>query len=161
MTAADQPAGYRVKGWHVLAGVVGFFSVVVAVDAAFMVQAIRTYPGEVSVTPYEDGLAYNKKIARLEAQAQLGWTAAAEAAPGAVVVTFRDKAGAPVSGLSVTGGLQRPATETGRRALAFREEAAGRYVAPAIGVRGAWDLTAVARAGAGHSFEAERRLTWR
>lgn len=153
-------AGFRITGWHVLAGVAGFFAVVIAVDVVFTVLAVRTFPGEVSVTPYEDGLLYNRKLAKMDAQAQLGWRAAASAEPGRVVLELRDRTGAPLTGLVVAGRLERPATEAGRKPLQFRETAPGVYVAAPGPLSGAWDLTAAARDGAGHSFEAERRLTW-
>lgn len=151
---------FEVRGWHVLAGVTAFFAVIIAVDATFTVLAIRSFPGQVSVTPYEDGLLYNRHIAQLEAQDRLGWRAAAGAEPGQVVLTFRDRDGKPLSGLAIAGRLERPATETGRITLAFAEAGAGRYVAPAGRIAGAWDLTAEAKGPAGGSFIAERRLTW-
>jgi len=71
--------GFRITGWGFLAMIVGFFAVVIGVDVSFAVLAYRTHPGEVSVTPYEDGLVYDKKIAQLRAQEALGWKAAAGA----------------------------------------------------------------------------------
>jgi nitrogen fixation protein FixH len=144
----------------VLAGVTAFFAVVIGVDATFTVVAIRTFPGQVSVTPYEDGLLYNRRIAQIEAQERLGWRAAASAAPGEVVMAFRDRAGRPLTGLVVAGRLERPATEAGRVTLRFAETAPGAYVAPAGRLSGAWDLTAEARGPSGGAFLAERRLTW-
>lgn len=162
MTATPQTetSGFRIKGWHVFAGVSAFFAVVIAVDATFTVIAFRTFPGQVSVTPYEDGLLYNQKLAQQRAQEALGWRAAAEAEPGQVVVQFVDEEGLPLRGLRVQGQLKRPATETGRIALAFAEVAPGRYVAPTGRIDGAWDLTSEARDARGAVFAAERRLTW-
>lgn len=153
--------GFRITGWHFLAMIVGFFAVVIAVDVSFAVLAYRTHPGEVSVTPYEDGLVYDRKIAQLRTQEALGWRAAAGPEPGKIVVLLQDRAGRPVSGLAVTGKLERPATESGRITPRFVEAAPGRYEAVQKGLAGAWDLTAEARDRAGHSFELERRLTWR
>jgi len=151
---------FEVRGWHVLVGVTAFFAVVGAVDAAFTVMAIRTFPGQVSVTPYEDGLLYNRHIAQMEAQDRLGWNATAGAEAGQVALAFRDGQGRPLSGLTITGRLERPATEAGRVALRFTEAEPGRYLAPAGRISGAWDLTAQAQGRAGGSFVAERRLTW-
>lgn len=163
MSAAEAPArtGFVIRGWHVLLMIVGFFAVVIGVDATFTVLAVRTFPGQVSVTPYEDGLLYNRRIAQLEAQERLGWRAAAAAEPGQVALEFVDRDGRPLSGLAITGRLERPATEAGRIALRFAETAPGRYVAPAGRIAGAWDLTAEARGPSGGAFVAERRLTWR
>jgi nitrogen fixation protein FixH len=161
MSAMPDPRrAFQIRGWHVLAGVTAFFAVVIAVDVTFMVLAIRTFPGQVSVTPYEDGLLYNRKIAQLKAQEQLGWQAAAEAAPRAVMLEFRDREGRPVGGLQIAGSLERPATQAGKIALRFTEAGPGRYVAPAGPAPGGWDLTVEARGREGERFIAERRLTW-
>lgn len=160
MIDAATPRGFRITGWHVLAIVVAFFAVVIAVDSWFAVLAYRTFPGEVSVTPYEDGLLYNKKIAQIEAQTKLGWQAAAQAQPGSVMIEYRDAKGQAVRGLTVEGKMERPATETGRIVLKFAEASPGVYVATAGKIAGAWDLTAVAKGAEGAHFEAERRLTW-
>ena len=153
-------APFEVRGWHVLAGVSAFFAVVFAVDAGFTVLAIRSFPGEVSVTPYEDGLLYNRRIAQLQAQDRLGWRAAAGEEPGQVALRFRDRDGRPLSGLSIQGRLERPATEAGRIALTFAADGPGRYVAAAGRITGTWDLTTEARGPTGGAFVAERRLTW-
>ena len=157
--AAGAP-GFRITGWHVLAGVAAFFAVVIGVDVLFTVLAVRTFPGQVSVTPYEDGLLYNRRIAQADAQAALGWRAAAGAEPGVVVVAVRDAESRPLGGLTVSGRLQRPATEAGRRQVRFLETAPGRYEATTGSISGAWDLTAEAVDAQGRRFVAERRLTW-
>ncbi|MFN9928124.1 MAG: FixH family protein [Phenylobacterium sp.] len=151
---------FEIRGWHVLAGVSAFFAVVIAVNVVFMVLAYRTFPGQVSVTPYEDGLVFNRRIADLEAQDRLGWRAAVSTSPREIALTVVDRDGAPLSGLTVTGGLRRPATEAGAVMLAFRETAPGRYLAPVSGLAGAWDFSARAEGPAGGRLTAERRLTW-
>lgn len=161
MTAADPtPAGFRLTGWHVLAIVTGFFAVVTAVDIGFVVMAVKTFPGEVSSTPYEDGLAYDRSLAQLHAQEQLGWRATAQAEPAVVSVEMRDRAGKPLAGLTLTGALERPATSVGRRVLAFHETRPGRYVAAPGDLSGAWDLTVQAAGRKGERFKADRRLSW-
>lgn len=152
--------GFRVRGWHVFAGVASFFAVVIGVDAAFTVLALRTHPGEVSVTPYEDGLLYNRKLAQVAAQERLGWRAAAAAQADGVTLALTDRGGRPLSGLAVSGQLQRPATDAGRIPLAFREIAPGRYAARPGPLAGVYDLTVRADDADGRRFEAERRLSW-
>jgi nitrogen fixation protein FixH len=161
MTATDTPRpGFRLNGWHVLAIVSGFFAIVIAVDAGFVAMAVMTFPGEVSATPYEDGLAYDASLRQLRAQERLGWAATAAAEPGAVAIEMRDRNGAPLAGLAVTGQLERPATEAGRLVLRFHETRPGRYVAHPGDLAGVWDLTAHAIDHAGARFVADRRLTW-
>jgi nitrogen fixation protein FixH len=112
------------------------------------------------VTPYEDGLVFNRRIADLEAQDRLGWRAAVSTSPREIALTVVDRDGAPLPGLTVTGALRRPATEAGAVVLAFRETTPGRYLAPVSGLAGAWDFSARAEGPAGGRLTAERRLTW-
>jgi nitrogen fixation protein FixH len=158
-TPFSAPARRGLTGRHVLAIMVSFFALVFTVDGVFTYLALRSHPGQVSVTPYEDGLLYNRRIAQLDAQARLGWSAGAEAQPGRVVLTYRDREDRPLGGLAVSARLERPATEAGRQVLKFVETAPGRYEA-VVRVAGAWDLTAAARNAHGEAFTAERRLTW-
>lgn len=152
---------FQVRGWHVAAGVSAFFAVVMGVDATFAVMAYRSHPGQVSVTPYEDGLLYDKRISQQRAQERLGWRASAAAGPQTLTLEFADRENQPLGGLAVTAKLERPATETGRITPKFREVAPGRYEAPVGGITGAWDVSAEARDRSGAVFVAERRLTWR
>jgi nitrogen fixation protein FixH len=160
--AAANTRGFRFTGWHFLAIIVSFFLVVIAVDVGFATMAYRTYPGEVSRTPYEDGVTYNRQLAQMAAQAKLGWTVSAGLdADGAILVQVRDRAGAPVRGLTSVAKLERPATEAGRIIPRFAETAPGDYVARPSRMTGTWDLSVTLKDAAGHSFEAERRLSWR
>ncbi|MFM8820163.1 MAG: FixH family protein [Phenylobacterium sp.] len=158
--AEGSDGGWILTGRHVLGVVVGFFVIVIALNVWFLTLAYRTFPGQVSETPYEDGVAFNRHLAAQEAQARLGWEAAAAAGPGGPWVEVRNAEGAALQGLTLTGRLERPATVAGRRILAFRETAPGRYEAPAAGLTGAWDLSFRAVDANGQAFEGGRRLTW-
>jgi nitrogen fixation protein FixH len=161
MTASSTPprAPFTVKGWHVAAGVVAFFVVIIGVNAVFLTMAYRTHPGQVAPRPYEAGLLYNAELERLRVQEALGWRAALEARPEAVMVLLRDRDGQPLRGLKVTATLLRPATEEGRSELNLTETAPGQYVGTQAGLSGVFDAR-VDATGGGHSFVAERRLTW-
>lgn len=157
--SAPPRAPFTVKGWHVAAGVVAFFAVVIGVDAAFLTLAYRTHPGQVAPRPYEAGLIYNTELERLRGQEALGWRAAVEARADGVMVLLQDRDGQPLRGLKVTATLLRPATEQGRSVLTLTETAPGRYAGDRAGLSGVWD-TRVDAVGGGQSFVAERRLTW-
>ncbi|WGM48117.1 hypothetical protein KOAAANKH_03013 [Brevundimonas sp. NIBR10] len=155
---ADRPP-FAVRGWHVAAGVVAFFALVVGVDTSFLVIAYRTHPGQVEAKPYETGLIYNTELGRLRAQDALGWRAGVKATPTGLEVLLEDRDGAPLSGLNVSAVLQRPATEQGRAEVRLTQTGPGRY--KAAGPRsGAWDVRISARDGGERAFIAERRLTW-
>lgn len=161
MTTGTRPVKppFVVKGWHVAAGVVAFFALVVGVDAAFLVMAYRTHPGQVAPRPYEAGLIYNAELERQRVQDALGWRAGAEARPNGLNVLMQDRDGQPLTGLKVSATLQRPATEQGRTEVVLKEAAPGQYGADRA-LSGAWDARIKAVDGAGRSFIAHRRLTW-
>lgn len=161
MTALTRPTKppFVVKGWHVAAGVVAFFVLVISVDAAFLVTAYRTHPGQVAPRPYEAGLIYNAELERLRVQDSLGWRAGAEARPEGLSVLMQDRDGLPLTGLKVKATLQRPATEQGRAEVVLRESAPGQYGADRA-LSGAWDARIEAVDDAGRTFIAERRLAW-
>ncbi len=171
MTATAMKS-FELRGWHVLMIVVGFFAVVIAVDVGMAVQAYRTFPGEVTAKPYEEGLAFNGALARRDEERSLGWRASVEtsvAGAGSAVRSGRvqlklkitDRAGQPVRGLKLSGRLERPATESGRLALALTETRPGLYEATAPDTPGAWDLTITGADRDRRAFEAQRRLVWR
>ncbi|MGJ3232781.1 MAG: FixH family protein [Oceanicaulis sp.] len=150
---------FRLKGWHVLAGMVAFFGVIFTVNAIFITVALDTFPGEETRRSYVQGLAYNDVLAEREAQAALGWTAAANLTPTQVLVAVEDADGAPVANLALTGVLQHPANMQLDRTLAFEELRPGVYAADAQGLaEGQWTL--VAEAEGEVPFALERGL-WR
>lgn len=151
------PVKGEIKGWHVLVGMVVFFGIVIGVDTLFMVKAYSTFSGEVASNPYEAGLAFNRTLALRQREQALGWTAVVDTpAPGVVALRMKDKAGKPLSSLSLVGTLERPATETGRQVLNFKPVGDGRYQASAK-LDGAWDLRVTAR-NSSDQFEVETRL---
>jgi nitrogen fixation protein FixH len=163
---------FELNGWHVLAGLVGFFGAVIAIDTGMAVQAYRTFPGEVSATPFEDGVTFNRTLAERAQERALGWRAKVQATVLGAGDQFRsgrvqlrvlinDAAGQPVRGLKLDGRLERPATEAGKLERRFTETRPGVYEATAPDTPGAWDLTLTGQDAAGRGFEAESRLLWR
>lgn len=122
-------SGFRLKGWHVLAVLIGFFAVVFTVNGIFITSALNTFPGEEATRAYVRGLAYNEVIEARRAQAELGWSAAVNLADGQVLVRVTDEAGDPVRGLDLEGDLRRPGDPSRDLALAFHEIRDGVYAA--------------------------------
>jgi len=157
---------FEVRGWHVLLGLIAFFGAVVAIDVAMAVQAYKTFPGEVTAKPYEEGLAFNRTLAARAEERTLGWrakveTSVSDVGRNLIRVTVQDRSGAPVRGLKLNGRLVRPATESGRIEPAFTETKPGVYDASVPEAPGAWDLSLKGTDASGRPFEAERRLVWR
>lgn len=162
MTAAVR---FTLRGWHVLVMLLTFFGAVIAVNAAFVVLALNSFPGEDVPHSYTQGLEYNETLAERQAQALLGWQANAAlsaSADGAVLeVVLRTHDGAPIEDAAVTGELEWPAAARRDRALSFQHASGGRYVAELGALeQGRWRLRAHAENDQGErDFESE--LTWR
>jgi nitrogen fixation protein FixH len=158
MNAAAKP--FRVTGWHVLVGITLFFVTIVGLDIWFATLAYRTFPGEDAKDPYEAGVTFNRTLAKRAAESRLGWAVTDEKLADGVALRPLDAHGRPLTGLTVTGALVRPATEVGRQLISLKEVSPGLYEARGLGLTGAWDLKATFRDAQGHEFEAERRLQW-
>jgi nitrogen fixation protein FixH len=159
MSAIEPRQGFRLTGWHVLGLLTLFFGTTLVVDGLMVVDAYKTYPGEVSSTPYEDGLAWDSELDQQKAQAALGWRMTAGlATPGVVEVTARDRTGAALDLQRIEARLERPATELGKRTIHFDRVAPGVYRASVGPLHGGWDLRLEAFDHRGRRFDAERRL---
>ena len=159
MSAATQKA-FRLTGWHVLAGLVVFFAIIIAFDSWFASLAVRTFSGEVASNPYEAGIAFNKTLAKRQAEQALGWSVEADSSdPARLVLSWTDRDGAPLDGLTISATLTRPATESGVQTVTFVSQGEGRYVADLTRLAaGGWDLAATATNAEGASFEVADRI---
>jgi len=155
----------ELTGRHVLIGILAFFGVTFAVNAVFLTQALRTFPGEETEKSYLQGLEYNDVLAARAAQAELGWSARLVRASRNDDITVIELAytgadGAPLRGLSLSGSLRRPADAKLDRDLAFRPAGDGVYRAETEAVApGLWEVQTVAKDAFGAQFEVEARLT--
>lgn len=157
-------ASFRVRGWHVLAAMLAFFGAIIAVNVAFAMIAIRSFPGEDVRRSYLQGVQYNRTLEERRSQARLGWraTAALHERDGEAVleVTLRQPDGSPLSAALITGELQWPATARFDRALTFTALGEGRYEARLGALEhGRWRLRARAEGEAG-ALDLESELTW-
>jgi nitrogen fixation protein FixH len=157
--------GFEVRGWHVLAAMLAFFGFVIAVNVAFTIAAVRSFPGEDVRRSYLQGLHYNRTLAERRAQAALAWSATAHLVARdegpALEVFLADRRGQPIDTASLTGELQWPTDARFDRAVTFNPAGEGRYFArlgelPA----GRWRLRARAHRGRA-AFDFESELTWR
>ncbi|MBN8607533.1 MAG: FixH family protein [Caulobacterales bacterium] len=156
--------GFRIRGWHVLAMMLGFFGFVIAVNVVFATIAVRSFPGEDVRRSYLQGIQYNDTLAQRREQAALGWQANATLLPSAdgvsLEVVLRDREGAPIDGADITGEMQWPTTDSFDRTTTFVARGEGRYVAQLGDLHpGRWRLRARAERNTG-SLDFEAELTW-
>ncbi len=169
MTSMTEPAqkpggGKPISGKTVLAWILGFFAVIFAANAVFIYLAIGSFPGVVTETAYEEGLAYNEEIAASREQALLNWTvngsvSRIEGTTAAILVDAKDAAGAPLAGLTVTVVLVRPANAEPERTVVLQEGETGRYRAELADMpAGRWIVKLLAEGRDGKSFRSFNRI---
>jgi nitrogen fixation protein FixH len=143
---------------------VGFMLVVIAVNATLIYFATHTFSGLDTERYYQEGVQYNTAIKEGEESAALGWSAQTEIqnfdGGRRLHVWIVDKAGLPVSGLTVEAHVVRPTSTAFDQVVTLRPSATekGVYVAeltlPAVGV---WDIR-LAATGRQGSWQSNKRL---
>ncbi len=147
---AGQPRQFT--GWHMLAVMIAFFSVVIGVNATLAVMANKTWSGLIVSNGYDASQHFNKEEARLKEQALLGWAATVVPRADQITVTMLNASGQPLTGLQVSGTLKRVVTESQDKPLAFAETGAGVYRVATAVAAGKWNIELAARDFQGHSF---------
>ncbi len=118
---------FQIKGWHVLAGLIAFFGVIIAVNVIFITQATRTFPGESVSHPYEKGIRYNETLeARAQTQKE-GWKASISIAENNTVEVQIDNKEGPVDGLDVSVRLFWPGLPHADQNLKLLPSGPGQY----------------------------------
>ena len=131
----------KLTGWHVFAGMVGFFLIVFAMNGFMIFKALSTFDGVSQTQSYETGRAFNQQMADARARDALGWTDTVTLTPESLLVTIIGRDGLPVKGLTLSAELRRVVTDRNDRSLVFRELASGRYAAALdVPLEGRWAL---------------------
>lgn len=147
MTDADTDNGFRIKGWHVLAGFVGAFGIIVTVNVTMATQAIRTFPGLEVKNSYVASQEFNT---RLHAQQALGWDVYADWRDGMVHLAITDENGpVRVKDLHAVVGRATQIADDVEPVLAFNGET---YEAPLDLGPGNWNIRMTAIAEDGTEF---------
>lgn len=165
MTEGNCATKAPMRGGHVLAILIGFFAVIVAVDGFMIYRAVTTFGGVETPDAYRKGVTYNEAIARDEKQALLGWEDDVKVvgSPHRLQVLLRDNGKEAVAGKRIVATVGRPATDRQDVIVTLAETAPGLYeaVLPAA-AEGAWivDLSAYNDAGASEPIYQARRRAW-
>ena len=131
-----------IEGRHVLMGLFAFFGVMLLANGFLVYYAVGTFSGGERPDPYRSGLNYNQTIAEAERQAALGWDVQVDYEDaGRLVLRFVDKSAEPVSGLTLSAKLVRPAENRKDTVLEFREWREGVYVSNIALDPGNWVLS--------------------
>ena len=156
-------AQFRLTGGIVLATLVIFFIVVMIVNGVMAYLAVETFSGVQTDKPYENGLAFNKDIARARAQDAQGWIvdeSVTRMATGEVSirVQIKDSTNQAVAGLSVKSILKAPVDSRHDCRVELTEKGAGIYVGIAPCVAGQWDVETLALRGEDLAYKSVNRI---
>lgn len=140
---SDRPR--ELTGRAVLAWLVGFFAVVMAVNGWLVQAATSTFGGLDTPSSYKAGLMFESEVARAERQQALHWrvdgTLKHNRQGDAVLdLTVRDAQGGPVAGLTADATLVHPATAKLDHVIHLAKVGAGAFHGEASGHSGQWDL---------------------
>jgi nitrogen fixation protein FixH len=136
----------RFTGWHMLAMMVGFFGVVIAVNLTMARIAIGSFGGVVVENSYVASQEFNGWLDAAEAQEALGWD---------VVTTWREDgrlalqvSGAP-DALTANANARHPLGQLPSRELNFEQAPSGEYVSTEKLPQGRWTLRLTLSSGSG------------
>jgi len=155
MTDFDVPAagsapasGRPLTGRKVLAIVMSFFAVIIAVNLTLAVQAVRTFPGLEVANSYVASQSFDAERA---AQARLGWKLAVTASADRIMIGISTADGSFVRPASLAASVGRATEASDDRELAFVLQD-GAYVAPVSLAPGKWVMWLKATAADGTLF---------
>ncbi len=139
----------QITGKHVLMGFVGAFTIIIGVNIALAVSAVKTFPGLEVKNSYVASQTFDD---RRFAQEALGWTVKAHHADGMLRLSITDEAGAPVRVAKLEATVGRATHVADDFAPEFRFDGTA-YVVPVELADGNWNIRMAAIAGDGTPFE--------
>lgn len=145
-------------GWHMLAIMVAFFSLIIVVNLTMAFFARSSWTGFVVENTYVASQQFNEKAAEGRAQAALGWTSELVIANGTVSYRLKDKAGNVVTAKRATISFRRPAYASEDQEVVLTGRADGAMAAPVAVRDGQWIVEVHAEVGLEHPYRDTRRL---
>lgn len=142
-------ANREFTGKHAAMVFIGAFTIIIGVNIALAVNAVRTFPGLEVKNSYVASQQFDEKRA---AQSSLGWTVAAIADDSQVYLSIVDEDGLPVEVKSLDATLGR-ATHVKDDIVPEFEFDGKFYVAPVALSDGNWNIRMTARAQDGTAFQ--------
>ncbi len=139
-------------GRRMLAYVLAFFGVIIAVNMVLMTMALRTDNGLVVRNSYVASQNFNRNQDEARTQAALNWSVALVWNDGQLTLTYRDAQGMPLRDLEVAGRVGRPVTARDDRAVVLTRTGSGSYTTELTLGAGFWDVDLTATNADGDRF---------
>ncbi len=105
-----QVAEQKFTGWHMLAVMLAFFGVIIAVNVTLAVFASTSWSGFVVKNSYVASQEFNSKAVVARAQEALGWTSKLVIADGTIRYSLMDSKDRPVAVTGATAAFRAPPT---------------------------------------------------
>lgn len=153
--------GREFTGWHMLAIMVAFFSVIIAVNLTMAFFARSSWTGMVAENTYIGSRQFSEKAAEGRAQAALGWKTELEVVGGKVSYRLNDSLGNIVAARQAIVKFRRSAHASEDRQVALTPQPDGTLAASVELGDGLWIVEIETEAGLDHRFRDARRLTLR
>ncbi|MER9191064.1 FixH family protein [Mesorhizobium australicum] len=145
-------------GRHMLAIILAFFGVVIAVNLTMATLANTSWTGLVVENTYVASQQFNRKAEEGRAQAALGWTGKLTIAGGEVRYSLTDAAGKPVSLRGVKVLFRHPAYEKEDESIKLALASGQEFAAQHMPRDGVWIVEIDADAGLARSYRDVRRI---
>lgn len=126
-----------------------FFIVIIIANLSLAINAIRTFPGVETRSPYVRNQSFDADRA---AQLALGWDVSAVVEGGELRLSIKDETGAPVEAAALSGVFGRATTVRDDQTPAFTFDGTA-YTAPITAGPGNWNLRLDATAKDGTKFQ--------
>lgn len=130
----------RFTGRHMLAIMLAFFGVVVAVNMLMATLASRTFGGTVVDNSYVASQRFNGWLAEGRAQERLGWTARLSLDGARRIEVAVREGETPLAGAELQAVARHPLGQAPDIALAFRADRSGGYVSRKALPAGRWTV---------------------
>ena len=153
----DRSASGQFTGRHMLAIMLAFFGVVIAVNVTMAVMANTSWTGFVVKNSYIAGQQFNDRAEEGRRQAALGWSSALTIDEGRLRYALADAAGAAVRLAGGTAIFRRPVSDNEDISLALQSSGDAIVGAAAL-ADGAWIVEILADAGLDRPYRETRRL---
>lgn len=153
----SQSSAKPFTGKHMLAIMVAFFGVIIAVNLVMVISSARTWTGLVVPNSYVEGQRFIARQADVARQKEAGWTVATTYEDGRIVFTALDGAGKPVALEAVSAFIRRPVGGHDDMSVPLLREGESYTGTLALGP-GMWDITISTAATELGAIEYERRV---
>ena len=151
----------RFTGWHMLAIMVAFFSVIIAVNLTMAFFARSSWTGIVVENTYVASQKFNEKAAEGRAQAALGWSPELTIADGKVHYRLTDGAGKLVEATRVMASFRRPSHASDDQEIVLTRQPDATFSALVELHDGSWIVEVESEAGLNRPYRDVQRLNLR